>query len=59
MNVEPSSIRRPKPSYEGRNGFAEGPREPEEINASNLYEALDQHRRALYVINHKKVAVPT
>jgi hypothetical protein len=59
MNVDPVSIRRPRPGYEGRNHFAKGPTEPEEINDSNLYEALDNHRRALYVINHKKCSVPT
>jgi hypothetical protein len=58
MNVEPISIRRPKLGYEGRNGFAERPTEPEEINDSNIYKALDHHRRALYVINHKKYSVP-
>jgi len=59
MNVEPVSMRRPKPGYERRNGFIERPIEPEEIDTSNLYEALDTHRRALYVINHKKYLVPT
>jgi hypothetical protein len=60
MNVEPLSIiRKPKPGYEGRNGFAEGPTEPEQINDSNLYEALDHHRRALYVINHKQSPIPS
>lgn len=59
MNVEPISIRRPKLGYEGRNGFVERLTEPEEINDSNLYEALDRHRRALYVINHKNYPVPT
>ena len=59
MNVEPVAMRRPKPGYEGRNGFIERPVEPEEINNSNLYEALDNHRRALYVINHKTYPVPT
>lgn len=59
MNVDPVTIRRPKPSYEGRNDFAKSPTEPEQINDSNLYEALDNHRRALYVINHKKCSVPT
>ena len=60
MNVEPPSvIRKHKPDYEGRNGFAEGPTEPEQINDSNLYEALNHHRRALYVINHKQSPIPT
>ena len=59
MNVDPISIRRPRPGYEGRNEFSKGPTEPEEINDSNLYEALDNHRRALYVINYKKCPVPT
>ncbi|KAF8799214.1 hypothetical protein BYT27DRAFT_7121448 [Phlegmacium glaucopus] len=59
MNVDIQSIRKPKPSYEGRNGFIEGPTEPEQINSSNLYDALNHHRRALYVINHKKSPIPT
>lgn len=62
MTAEPALIsvtRRPKVSYAGRNGFAERPTEPEEINDSNLYEALNQHRRALYVINHKSSPIPT
>ena len=59
MNVDPVSIRRPRPGYEGRNDFAKCPTEPEEINDSNIYEALDHHRRALYVINHKKCSFPT
>ena len=59
MNVDPITIRRPRPGYDGHNDFAKRPTEPEEINDSNLYEALDNHRRALYVINHKKCSVPT
>ena len=57
--ADPVSIRKPRPGYEGRNGFIKGFTNPEDINDSNLQEALDNHRRAVYVINYKRCSIPT
>jgi len=57
MNVDaPVTTRIPKASYANRNGFLAGPTEPDDV--SNLEEALQRHKSALYVIQNKKRQVP-
>ncbi|KAF8954199.1 hypothetical protein BDZ97DRAFT_1866660 [Flammula alnicola] len=58
MSSEPQNLRPPKVAYAGRNGFLRGFTEPEEINDQNIQSALEGHRRALFVMNQKKRAVP-
>ncbi|KAJ3503373.1 hypothetical protein NLJ89_g8465 [Agrocybe chaxingu] len=55
---DPRLVRRAKPSYLGRNGFFEDPIDPGQINEANVADALERHRRALFVLEHKKREVP-
>ncbi|KAF8199054.1 hypothetical protein BJ912DRAFT_950730 [Pholiota molesta] len=50
--------RGPNTAYADQNGFIQGFTEPEEIEEHNIQNALANHRTAMFVINHKKRAVP-
>jgi hypothetical protein len=58
LHMETHIPRGPNPAYADQNGFIRGFTEPEEIEEHNIQNALANHRTAMFVINHKKRAVP-
>lgn len=47
-------LRRPKPFYQGRNGFVETPPDPDDLGEF----ALDRHRLAVFILTQKDRPIP-